>query len=137
MKLKNCIRCGRVFAYIGNSLCPDCIQQDEEEFILVKEYIYEHPKARLHVIEQETGVSQAKILRFVREGRLEAEGNEDLLVTCERCHTPISEGRFCLNCINDLTKGMVGKDKDSLEEEDKHRTGKMHISENLDRKHKD
>ena len=29
MQVRNCIRCGKLFNYIGKPICYECIQQDE------------------------------------------------------------------------------------------------------------
>jgi hypothetical protein len=57
-------------------------------------------------VSQETGVSVEKIMRFLREERLEIKSeNSNLLLECERCGRSIKSGRFCENC-----KGAINKD---------------------------
>lgn len=105
--LRNCPRCGKLFAYIGRSICNRCIEQEEEEFKLVKEYIYNNPGATVFEVADATEVSVDKIMRFLREERLEiSSDNVNLILECESCGTSIRTGRYCQQCRDDLTNEM-------------------------------
>lgn len=104
--IRNCPRCGKIFSYLRSPICPNCQQEEEAEFQIVKQYIYDYPGVNMAVVAQETGVSIEKIMRFLREERLELTSDSDnLILECERCHVPIKSGRFCDSCKNDLDKG--------------------------------
>ncbi|HAN09301.1 MAG TPA: MerR family transcriptional regulator [Clostridiales bacterium] len=104
MDIKNCKRCGKVFGYTGNLLCPECVQKEEEEFILVKDYIYDHPKCSAYEVSEVTGVSVRSIISFLKQDRLESvEGLSGLLI-CEKCGVPVKSGRYCPKCIAELKK---------------------------------
>ncbi len=97
MPLMNCEECGRV--YLGTTLgtlCPECRKQSERLFDVVKEYIRDHDKASAQEISSATGVSQEKVLNFLREGRLIA--TTAATYPCSGCGTPIITGRFCAPC---------------------------------------
>lgn len=105
-EIRNCPRCGKIFSYTGRPICNRCIETEENEFKIVKEYIYDHPGATIPEVSQETEVSVEKIMRFLREERLEIKSeNSNLVLECERCGRAISSGRFCENC-----KGQISKD---------------------------
>ncbi|QXM05162.1 TIGR03826 family flagellar region protein [Crassaminicella indica] len=107
-EIRNCKECGRLFQYTGISkICPRCQKKDEEDFKVVREYIYENEGATLTEVSEETGVDEDKILRFLREGRLEIVGeNSALILECERCGKPIRTGRFCDACAHELQAGL-------------------------------
>lgn len=114
MNIRNCSKCGKIYAYDGTSkLCPKCRKEEEEEFKRVKEYIYDHPEANIQLVSEETGVPVKKILRYLREGRLELKDeHNNLILACERCGKPIKTGRFCDMCVKELQrelKGVVAK----------------------------
>ena len=70
-KLISCSRCGKFFETDGwQTLCLDCIEQDEKDFRRIREYIYEHPGAKIFDVSLNLDVSIAKIKRYLREGRL-------------------------------------------------------------------
>ena len=105
-EIRNCPRCGKIFTYIGRPICSRCIDTEESEFKVVKEYIYDNPGATISEVSQETEVSIEKIMRFLREERLEITSeNSNLLLECEKCGRAINSGRFCENC-----KGQINKD---------------------------
>lgn len=106
-ELRNCIRCGKVFAYTYNPVCNKCLEQEEEEFKRVKEYIYENPGSTAYEVSEATGVSVEKIMKFLREERLELSSeNANLLLECESCGRPIKSGRYCEECKNQIANEM-------------------------------
>lgn len=108
MNIRNCKECGKLFQYDGISkLCYRCRRKDEEDFRKVKDYIYDNQGATLTQVSEETGVSEDKILRYLREGRLEIVGdNPGLLLDCERCGKAIRTGRYCDECAREIERGL-------------------------------
>lgn len=104
-EIRNCPRCGKIFTYVGRAICNRCIETEENEFKIVKEFVYDNPGATISEVSQETGVSVDKIMRFLREERLEIKSeNSNLILECERCGRAINTGRFCENCKADINK---------------------------------
>lgn len=102
-EIRNCPRCGKIFTYVGRPICSRCIEIEEDEFKKVKEYVYDNPGATISETSQETGVSVDKIMRFLREERLEIKSEDsNLVLECERCGVPIKSGRFCERCKRDM-----------------------------------
>ncbi len=116
MELRNCPECGKVFTYIRTNLCPACQQKDEEDFKLVRKFIAQNPGCDILAVSEGTGVSEAKIIRYMREGRITAgTNNVNLRINCEVCGALISGGRFCKECSEKLVAGL----KKSIQEENK------------------
>ncbi|NLT94720.1 MAG: MerR family transcriptional regulator [Clostridia bacterium] len=107
MELRNCPECGKIFAFVGINLCPKCKEEDEKEFIKVKEYLYKNPNVGIFELAEATEVDEAKIVRWVREGRIEGK-YPGMVVSCERCGKSIFEGRFCPSCSNELARSFSG-----------------------------
>lgn len=104
-ELKNCKKCGRMFSSENGQLfCSKCRTNDEEDFKIVREYIYDHPDSTVHDVHEATEVSEEKILKFLRQGRLMLKG-EGVGLECERCGKGISSGRFCDKCAHELKNG--------------------------------
>ena len=106
MELKNCEKCGRVFAYTGETtLCSRCNTEDEEtDFKKVRDYLYEYPGATVPEVAEATKVSEKQILKFLRESRIEISNEDSLMLDCERCGTSIKHGRFCNHCIAEMKR---------------------------------
>ena len=98
MEVVNCPRCGKMFTKMRDPLCKECMKEEEDLFQKVREYLDENPNTSLPEVAEATGVSTKKIMRYVREGRLEASQYVGG-VTCERCGKPIKLGRYCEKCI--------------------------------------
>jgi flagellar operon protein (TIGR03826 family) len=109
MGIINCKKCGRIFADDGFDFCPICRNTEDEMFKKVKDYLYEYPGASVQQVSEETGVDAKKILKFLREGKLEIKDDSpNLILDCERCGTPIKTGRFCNKCIAEMQKEFKG-----------------------------
>lgn len=124
--LRNCQECGRLFAYQGRNLCRKCLEKEEEEYLIVRRYVREHPGATVFEVAEATDIEEEKILQFLRDGRLQSRGFTNV-IECERCGAKISSGRYCQSCTNslasDLNKAAFSTQKRKEELEPKHRTG--------------
>ncbi len=106
-EIRNCPRCGRIFTYIASPICGNCIEVEESEFKVVKEYIYDNPGATIAEVSRETEVTVEKIMKFLRDERLELRSeNSNLILECEKCGRPINSGRFCESCKGQITESL-------------------------------
>lgn len=126
-KIIQCKECKRIFPSNGDSLCPVCLEKMDNDYTVVREYLYNNPMANVIQIIEETNVTEKTLLYFLKDGRIAVEsGHEDLL--CEKCKTPITFGRFCKKCQAELEKDIlrvcdIKKSKTASES----RAGKMHL----------
>lgn len=127
MDVRNCKRCGKIYNYDGFRLCPTCRREDEEDFIKVKEYLYDNPGANISEVEEATEVDSGKIIEFLRQDRLEIADEGNLLLECERCGVSIKSGRFCDKCKYELGKELGGSIKPKKKPENKRETGQFRI----------
>ncbi len=119
--LKNCSQCGRLFGNDGkNDLCKKCRSEEDNEFKKVKEYLWENPNSTVNEVHEDTGVKKELILKFINEGRLEAEGlNIGDESACERCGKSISRGKYCYKCQQTILDGIKDNMKQKKEKKDK------------------
>lgn len=105
MEIRNCKRCGKMYAYVaGMPICEQCRQKDEDDFQNVKKYIYQHRGASMKEISEACEVSIEKITRFLREGRLEIKEDSNIILECENCGQPIKTGKYCQECSKKLER---------------------------------
>lgn len=119
MNVRNCTRCGKIYAYDGFNICLNCRKDDEEDFKKIKEFLDENPGANISELSDGTGVDSKKIMEFLRQGRLEIKDEHNILLTCERCGSSIKTGRFCEKCTLEMQREFKqsiggGRDPDSL-----------------------
>lgn len=101
MDVRNCRQCGKLFNYIGGpyrTLCPECIQNLEDKFAEVKEYIRDNVQAGIAEVSQACDVSSKQIEQWVREERLCFADDSPVGLACECCGATIKTGRYCENC---------------------------------------
>ena len=105
MDIRNCRRCGKVFNFVGSMVCNDCVQQEQEDFEKIRNYLFDHPNSITIDVSKATGVDPKVISRMLKEGRLLADNirvsdSDDL--KCEKCGQAISKGRFCEKCVSEM-----------------------------------
>lgn len=129
MDIRNCKECGKIYKYDGFNICINCRKKEEEYFTKVKDFIYDNPGATIQIVSEETGVPQSKILRYLREGRLELADEDNLILSCERCGKGIKSGRFCNMCKVELErefKSSIAEKTNTFKKTDK---DKMYVAE--------
>jgi len=90
----------------GKKICGDCLLKLDEDFIEIREYLWEHDRAGIDEVSEATGVSRKSILYLLKEERL-IVGDDDGyggcgFLTCEACRKPISTGRMCKSCKKEV-----------------------------------
>ena len=97
--MSNCSKCGRFFEVNGlRSLCPTCFEQDRLDFDRIRQYLYEHPHAKMFEVSTNLDISIPQIKRYLREGRLEIVEKDNRFLRCETCGKPICSGYLCDQC---------------------------------------
>lgn len=137
MELRNCDLCGKLFLYNGTSvICPNCFGDEDKQFEIVKNYLWENPNASLQQVCEDTGVKEQRVLKYLREGRIQLSDGSELKLHCELCGIEIEHGRICSACSRELeksvqmTKGGVKKEEPSALV----KAGKMFTEDLLNRK---
>ncbi len=105
--VRQCRECRRLFQSLGSNICPECAEELDRCFKVVKSYLYDHPDANVFEISTETGVAEKMVLNFLKEGRL-AINEADSILLCERCGIPVSTGRYCRKCQEQLEDALNG-----------------------------
>lgn len=103
MQVRQCRICGRLFQSMGNFMCHECEERLDQEFRLVRDYLYQHPGADITEISRETEVSERSILQFLKEERLTLSVPSES-IRCEHCGKPIPGGKICTDCKERLSK---------------------------------
>jgi predicted amidophosphoribosyltransferase len=135
MDLKTCRFCRKTFRGFSN-LCPACVQQLDDKYVTVRNYLDRNENSNISRVAEETGVDEKSLLYLIREGRLTLRG-AGASVTCLKCGAPILSGKYCEKCKGNLMHTLevtrnamesslkpAPQPKRAVETEDR---GKMHI----------
>ena len=109
MNIIQCKMCKKPFHSIGGKVCPDCLKKIDQDFFVVRDYIYDNQGADIDTVSEETGVEKAVILHLLKEGRLTLAtpgGAGGSMLMCEVCKKPIVSGRMCEVCKNKVASTM-------------------------------
>ncbi len=120
MEFRACKNCGDVFQWsgVGAMLCPNCKDQDEEEFDKVRRYLQDHPSMDAEIISMNTGLPVTKITQWIKSGRLVLTGKANLSERCEQCGMPIQKGKLCESCKRNLRLGFANAGLDTRRRKD-------------------
>ena len=91
----------------GRYVCPRCHVDYYDDFGVIKKYIDENGPAPAVEISVETGVKLEVIDMLLEKGRLEMPGELKEAERCERCGALFPIGRYCKECIEDTSKGIM------------------------------
>ncbi len=67
---KYCKNCGTLFTSYGSKICPECTDKEEDEFRIVRDYIWDNPGGNMKQVSEATEVDLEKIMKWLREERL-------------------------------------------------------------------
>ena len=104
MDIVNCPRCGKLFTRMSSPICDACEKEEEKIFQDVKKYIEDNPNSHLEEVATATGVSVKKLLKYLREGRLETTQGIGSVLKCENCGKHIKRGRYCDTCVIEINQ---------------------------------
>lgn len=132
MSLTSCRRCKKLFNHFsGPSICSNCEKEIEQNFFVVKEYLNDNPRHSIKQISENTQVPVSLITQFLKEGRILLADTSSIVLRCEKCNSPIKNGKLCRRCqsemistINDLS--MAYKQEQLLKEQES-RKAKLHF----------
>lgn len=110
MDIKNCKNCGKIYNYYGgNLICPSCQKKLEEQFKLVKQYIYDNEDMTAEEVSKALDIPIKQIYNWIREERLSFKKESIGGISCERCGNSIKTGRFCDKCKMELCQSFSSK----------------------------
>jgi flagellar operon protein (TIGR03826 family) len=131
MDFVNCPRCGRLFQSMGSSICKECEKEEEMAFDELKHYLDENPNCSLAQLAEHTGISPKRIMRFIRQGRIEISSGTNIEVTCEVCGTRIRTGRYCDSCFIKVSQEIESMRPDTPKDDDDRKGPRMHTAGNI------
>ncbi|MFH1676745.1 MAG: hypothetical protein ABIC40_06935 [bacterium] len=103
MVLKNCELCGKIYNGNHQTICPDCLEIERQDFEKVRQFIKDNPKISIEVASEATGVDQDRIREFMRQGKIDLADLKGPVLECRRCGKPIYRGEYCIICQNEIS----------------------------------
>ena len=78
MGVEQCKSCGKIFDFLARGVCRDCLDTAESEYERVRDWLRDHPGTAIPEVAEATEVSEAQIVQWMQEGRLEKHGASGL-----------------------------------------------------------
>lgn len=113
--VKSCHSCKRLFEDFLNAhtLCPECRAKEEQLLRDVKDYLWSNPGTTEVKLCELFEVTHEQIMLWLRSERLEIMPDSAIKLTCVRCGSMISSGKYCADCKKRI-KDDLGKMKDDI-----------------------
>ena len=96
-----CERCGGRLKYLGGGeyKCQSCYRVQLDDYGKVREFLYDYGGSMdADMIAAYTGVSEEKLVEFMRDGKISASKMSPFTLSCERCGRAIASGHYCERC---------------------------------------
>lgn len=103
----NCPGCGSIYRKNPIHLCAACVAELERQYRVCEEFLRRNRKATLAELSDGTGISVAKITRFIKERRIYIEDRPNMGYACELCGSSIRSGKLCPTCYVKIQKDIV------------------------------
>lgn len=105
-KIRNCTKCGKIFASLhGERVCKDCIQKEKEFEEEVIKYIRDNPGSSVKDVMEATGATEKMMKRMMQDGifsNAAVKHEEGATYPCMSCGRPITSGTYCMDCLSRL-----------------------------------
>lgn len=100
MNMVRCPVCKKKYQFNGlpPQYCPECYLKEEEQYQRVRALVKERPGISILEASEITGVPHTKILRYLREERLETMPGSTQFLHCVICGKVVNTGYKCQEC---------------------------------------
>ena len=104
-----CIKCGTEYKPLGfgKYLCPSCGHLEFDDYGKVRDYLEKNQGMITDMISSATGVKPEFIDSLITDGVLRIADEYAAGLACQRCDRPIRQGRFCVDCIEELAGSIL------------------------------
>lgn len=105
MDLSNCPECGEIYIKSKfRDVCEKCWKSEEAAYDTVYKFMRkrENRAATMLQVVEATGVSEALILKFIKNGKLQITQFPNLGYPCDKCGKIIRTGKLCEDCASEL-----------------------------------
>lgn len=117
--VKKCRECKTLFHSTGKDICPECMKKLDDIFMTIRDYLDEHPNAKIPEVAEALEISEKIILDFIKQGRITLK---DPVLVCSKCGRPIHTGMMCDECTKSITSqisSVVDAKKYAVDNKDK------------------
>lgn len=139
MALAKCSRCETLFNKMSASVCPQCIEDEEDDFETIRTCLQENPDISAEAVSKLSGVDLKCVLRMLDQDLI-SNVSVSGPVKCGQCGAPaISHAkRLCQACLEKLNRKMVeARNAIHLEQRKQAEVGEyMNVRQELDLKRK-
>ncbi|MFC1744194.1 hypothetical protein ACFL35_09370 [Candidatus Riflebacteria bacterium] len=108
-----CKRCGKLFRKFNRQICDACFKKEGQALASLRTFYEKNPGAKYEDAVKTLNIEPSIAEKLRTTGQIGKIGVE-MTYPCQICKKPISEGRFCQNCIGEFNTVIVDL-KDRLE----------------------
>lgn len=106
MPIANCKRCGRIYNRVRRDICPNCIEEEDQLYLKVREFLRENRDASLEEVVKATEIPMQTLIQMIQDGRIMLRDNPNMAYPCERCGSLTQSGRYCMKCTKEIANSL-------------------------------
>lgn len=115
MDLSNCPECGEIYIKSKfRDVCEKCWKAEEAAYDTVYKFMRkrENRAATMLQVVEATGVSEALILKFIKNGKLQITQFPNLGYPCDKCGKIIRTGKLCEGCASEILDDLKNHERE-------------------------
>lgn len=115
MDLSNCPECGEIYIKSKfREVCEKCWKAEEAAYDTVYKFMRkrENRAATMLQVVEATGVSEALILKFIKNGKLQITQFPNLGYPCDKCGKIIRTGKLCEGCASEILEDLKNHERE-------------------------
>lgn len=115
MDLSNCPECGEIYIKSKfRDVCEKCWREEEAAYDTVYKFMRkrENRAATMLQVVEATGVTEALILKFIKNGKLQITQFPNLGYPCDKCGKIIRTGKLCEGCASEIMNDLKNFERD-------------------------
>ncbi|MEH7444575.1 TIGR03826 family flagellar region protein [Bacillus sp. JJ1122] len=115
MDLSNCPECGEIYIKSKfRDVCEKCWREGEAAYDTVYKFMRkrENRAATMLQVVEATGVPEALILKFIKNGKLQITQFPNLGYPCDKCGKIIRTGKLCEGCASEILEDLKNHERD-------------------------
>jgi len=113
--LSNCPECGEIYIKSKfRDVCEKCWKAEEAAYDTVYKFMRkrENRAATMLQVVEATGVSEALILKFIKNGKLQITQFPNLGYPCDKCGKIIRTGKLCEGCASEILDDLKNHERE-------------------------
>jgi uncharacterized Zn finger protein (UPF0148 family) len=98
LRVAHCPKCGKIFQKNLRNLCSNCSTEEDTHISTIEKSLKQNRLLNLEELVEQSEIPRARILSWIRLGKIRLFDYPNLADECDVCAGPIRKGTMCTKC---------------------------------------